>query len=319
MASYQETTANTQPMPTILFSDLTPPYSDQAWGFPSAAAQPPPTALNTPTRCSCLGELLQLAQQLEDDEFHVTSLPLDEVLHLKKGLISQCTQSIDCTSCLDPMAVHTVRLMVCEHLTEIFEGVYGRILSAGAVSAVHYLRPGTHQPIRSSVSVPSPTPTPSPPCLSPPSPPLMVPYRQNSPSLKVYSSTQHAPPTPPQMYYPSSNTTNINTGAIAALNNPNTFLLSASFRERYSPEEQIHVIRVLLRLQARDFRALLARLVEVYSWMDEDMVGGAEKNGRRGQAPATGTGRQGRGARLVARVRGMGERLRRAEEGVTGE
>ncbi|KAK4188327.1 hypothetical protein QBC35DRAFT_451461 [Podospora australis] len=90
--------------------------------------RPPP---NETTTCVCLPDLIRVIQQLRDDEFGITNLPLDQVLQLHKYLIFKCCTALDCPTCLVLSTVHTMILIICDRLTEMYECIHKRIRRAG--------------------------------------------------------------------------------------------------------------------------------------------------------------------------------------------
>ncbi|KAI5867007.1 hypothetical protein GGS23DRAFT_615675 [Durotheca rogersii] len=200
---------------------------------------------SSPPACACIHETVRVVQQLDDDEFHITTLSLDQVLQLQKWLIAQCCKPLDCGGCATQPSVHTVLLIICDRLTEMFECIHKRIRrvsSSGGAGAA----PGL-------VASPPPPPPrrPQPQSLTPPSDgddPLLL-LRPG----RARSRSQPAADARAQLFDSSSGR-----AAGAALCNPDLF--SLDFRNQYSDEEQVHMIRVLLRLQVRNFRQLLARV-----------------------------------------------------------
>ncbi|KAK7932503.1 hypothetical protein PG985_003215 [Apiospora marii] len=78
-------------------------------------------------QCSCLNDRLRVIQQLDDDHFRITTLSLDQVLQLQKWLMSQCDKSLQCSSCHLLPSVHSVLVIICDRLTEMFECIHKRI------------------------------------------------------------------------------------------------------------------------------------------------------------------------------------------------
>ncbi|KAL2159567.1 hypothetical protein VTH06DRAFT_2136 [Thermothelomyces fergusii] len=246
--------ATQEPM-TMLGPDPALPSLGQL-GVPSGVSPAPDTSQNSTPSCSCLSDLVRVVQQLDDDEFRITTLSLDQVLHLQKWLIFQCCKPLDCADCLDPPAVHTVRLIVCDRLTEMFECIHSRIKRAGAVLASQQVSdPGRHSTSTSSSLPSSSTSSSFSSCSSSsssqsPGSPRSVPQPQPPP----WSSAAVGPgPLPAQLFCGSS-------GRAASTVACNPLMFSDDFRSRYSDEEQVHMIGALLRLQVRDFRKLLLRL-----------------------------------------------------------
>ena len=192
---------------------------------PSQNSQPP---------CSCLSDLVRVVQQLDDDEFHITTMSLDQVLQLQKWLVFQSCKPLDCPNCLDLPTLHTVRLILCDRLTEMFECIHLRIKRAGTI-------------ILSQTSSQSSGPS----IASTPSPSLDSSY--SAAHMQPSTAAIGSGPLPAQLFCGSSGRA-ANTAAC------NPLMFSDDFRAQYSDEEQVHMIRVLLRLQMRNFKKLLLRV-----------------------------------------------------------
>ncbi|KAK3390655.1 hypothetical protein B0H63DRAFT_519863 [Podospora didyma] len=187
--------------------------------------------------CSCLEDLMRIIQQFADDRFHLTSLSLDQVLQIKKWVVFQCCAPLDCSRCICPNSVHTMLLIICDRLTEMFECIHKRIkrstsamtgLPLGDLSIQPATTPSTDSLARSPVPVLTSTP--------------------------FFSSADDGlPPRPPQIFCANSK-------GPAYLASCSSRLFSDEFRSQYSDEEQVHIIRVLLKLQVRNFRQLLVRV-----------------------------------------------------------
>ncbi|KAK0660109.1 hypothetical protein QBC41DRAFT_331165 [Cercophora samala] len=228
-----------QELPSMLALDTAPPLSpSQPWTLSGVQHPPNPNRPGSPP-CSCLTDLVRVVQQLDDDEFHITTMSLDQVLRLQKWLVFQCCKPFDCPKCLDLSTIHTMRLILCDRLTEMFECIHLRIKRAGAILA------NNGSDTSSSQATPSP-------------------LADSSSSAQSHSSLGGAPqpqltaavgsgPLPAQLFCSSSGRA-ANTAAC------NPLMFSDEFRNQYSDEEQVHMIRVLLRLQSRNFQMLLARV-----------------------------------------------------------
>ncbi|KAK4122146.1 hypothetical protein N657DRAFT_492248 [Parathielavia appendiculata] len=197
----------------------------EAAGQPNRASSP---------SCSCLSDLVRVVQQLDDDEFHITTLSLDQVLQLQKWLIFQCCKPLDCPKCLDPSVIDSVRLIVCDRLTEMFECIHRRIRRAGAILAGQNTDSnGTH--LASSLSPESQS----------------VPSHHSLDSAP--SSAAGPGPASAQLFCQTS-------GLKASAASCNPMMFSDDFCRQYSDEEQVHMIRALLKLQIRNFHKLLLRV-----------------------------------------------------------
>jgi hypothetical protein len=210
--------------------------------FPQAQPRPTPD-ITAQESCSCLTDLVRVVQQLDDDEFHLTTMSLDQVLQLQKWLIFQCCKPLDCPSCLDLSATHTMRLIICDRLTEMFECIHLRVKRGGAM-LVGQSSDSSNQSMSSppdSVSTQSDSQS---------SFYLGPVFQQQSESLFPAAGPG---PLPSQLFCGSS-------GRAASKAECNPLMFSDGFRNQYSDEEQVHMIRVLLRLQSRNFHKLLLRV-----------------------------------------------------------
>ncbi|KAL0937072.1 uncharacterized protein CTRU02_206803 [Colletotrichum truncatum] len=168
--------------------------------------------------CSCTNNLLKIVQQFDDDDFGLTSLSLDEVMKLQKWILFQCCQPLDCPSCQALPAVHTVLLIICDRMTEIFECIEKRIRRTNS-----------------------------------------QPHRTKGPNETNYM-TDGINFTSVEVRQSSGNLFDASTGNVAGQMDCNPHLFSLEFQRGYSDEEQVHMIRVLLKLQIRNFRSLLVRV-----------------------------------------------------------
>lgn len=146
------------PNADMFLTGLTLPNGDSP-GVEEATAHPPPTPNNASipqsqqqhetnqsaqgeqqyhqtspdnASCTCIDDTIRIVQQLDDDEFKLTRLSLDQALQLHKWLIFQCCKPLDCTRCTNLLAAHTVILVVCDRLSEMFECIHKRIRRASA-------------------------------------------------------------------------------------------------------------------------------------------------------------------------------------------
>lgn len=222
-----------QELPNRLALDTnshSPAQSSALSGVPS-----PLTAdRNSSPPCCCLNDLVRVVQQLDDDEFRITTMSLDQVLQLQKWLVFQCCKPFDCPQCLDLPTVDTLRLIVCDRLTEMFECIHLRIKRAGDILVGHSSDSGTQ-----SVSSQSPDSHSA--------------ASRDSPHSVRQPPAVAAWPSPAQLFCGSS-------GRAANKAACNPLMFSDDFRNQYSDEEQVHMIRVLLRLQIRNFHNLLLQV-----------------------------------------------------------
>lgn len=172
--------------------------------------------------CSCLSDIVSVVQKLDDDDFQLTKMPLDKVLHLQKWLIFQCCKPLDCFSCVGVPAVHTVLLIVCDRLAEMFECIHKRIKRAGASMS---RRKDPNDP-----SDPSD---------------LSDSHSADPPGVAAETSAQ--------LFCSSS-------GLAVNSTSCNPMMFSDEFCDQYTDEEQMHMIRALLKLQIKYFYQLLSRI-----------------------------------------------------------
>jgi hypothetical protein len=166
--------------------------------------------------CSCMYNAVRVVQQLDDDDFRITTLSLGQVLQLQKWIIAQCSKPLDCVNCKLLPTVHTVLVIICDRLAEMFECIHKRIKKAN--QRISGLSDSSDQSSAGS----SDSSVPSPERLG-------------------------------ELYCTSSRG-----AASKAQCNPELF--ASDFQSMYSSEEQVHIISVLLKLQVRNFRALLMRV-----------------------------------------------------------
>lgn len=180
--------------------------------------------MSTPngTSCSCIDDTLQIVQRFDDDEFRLTTLPIDQVLQLQKWVIFQCCKPLDCTNCTSILTTHTLVLIICDRLSEMFECISKRI-SNRIMRARAAADDDEDNPIGTTLPVGTP---------------IHVEYN----SAQLFDGTSGAP---------------------SKITMCTRMVFSGEIWKQYSEEEQIHMIRVLLRCQIRNFRQLLERVGDV--------------------------------------------------------
>lgn len=159
---------------------------------------------------------VRVVQQLDDDDFRITTLSLGQVLQLQKWIIAQCSKPLECVNCKLLPTVHTVLVIICDRLAEMFECIHKRIKKVN--QRISGLNDSSDQSSSASFSESVPSP---------------------ERSGELYCTSSRGP-------------------ASKADCNPELF--SNDFLAVYSSEEQVHIIRVLLKLQVRNFRTLLMRV-----------------------------------------------------------
>nr|CDP25817.1 Putative protein of unknown function [Podospora anserina S mat+] len=225
----------TQELPSMLALDTAPLSPGQSWALSGVQNPPNPNRPGLPP-CSCLTDLVRVVQQLDDDEFHITTMSLDQVLRLQKWLVFQCCKPFDCPKCLDLSTIHTMRLILCDRLTEMFECIHLRIKRAGAILSNNG-SDSSSQATPSSLTDSSSAQS----------------HSSLGGSQPQLTAAVGSGPLPAQLFCSSSGRA-ANTAAC------NPLMFSDEFRNQYSDEEQVHMIRVLLRLQSRNFQMLLSRV-----------------------------------------------------------
>jgi hypothetical protein len=74
-----------------------------------------------------MDNILSIVQKLDDDEFHLRSLSVDQVLKLQKWMVFQCLAPLQCQRCgHDPRTQCTI-LVICERMVEMFQCLSTRL------------------------------------------------------------------------------------------------------------------------------------------------------------------------------------------------
>lgn len=203
--------------------------------------------------CTCTNDLLRIVQQFDDDDFGLKSLTLDEVMKLQKWILFQCCQPLDCVNCQVLPAIHTILLIICDRLAEVFECIHKRIKRANQQHT-----PGNEH----SNSAGFTTGVAGEQCAtgvggniagSGPSPASQAGGSRMVPDVGAGLGNSQERPSFGNLFCAS-------TGIQASKSDCNPNLFPPEFQRGYSDEEQVHMIRVLLKLQMRNFRGLLLRL-----------------------------------------------------------
>lgn len=177
--------------------------------------------------CSCMHDAMRVVQQLDDDDFRITTLTLDQVLQLQKRFMSQCSSTLDCPNCISTSSVHTVLIIICDRLTEMFECIHRRMQK---LSQRVSTRPTSSRSSKSS-SIPLSGGTA---VITEQS--LAIVEEQ---SAQLFCSTYGG-------------------RAGSADCNPGLFL--PEMQAMYSDQEQVHLIKVLIGLHIDNFQELLDRV-----------------------------------------------------------
>ncbi|KAH6877089.1 hypothetical protein B0T10DRAFT_193637 [Thelonectria olida] len=206
-------------------SGLTRPTGTIAYSGASEQSSTP--AIPRPAPCSCLEDMLEIVQKLDDDEFKLKSLGFDEVLKLQKFMIFHCCKPLDCTNCMNLPSSSTVILIICERITEMFRCLSRRIKrqlpDRGGPNALNdkFEEPGFtfHHPLSNGQALDEAEP------------------------IRLFDGFSSEP-------------------SIRTPCNPDMF--SPEFKAQYSYEEQLHMIRVLAKIQVRNANQLLLRIGEMH-------------------------------------------------------
>ncbi|KAK7431626.1 hypothetical protein QQZ08_001844 [Neonectria magnoliae] len=192
----------------------------------------PETPLNQPSNdtggCSCISDTLDVVQKLDDDYFQLRTLAFDHVLKLQKWLIFNCCKPLDCNKCTNLLQTYTIILIICDRVAEMFKCLSRRI-------KLPHINPDSGG---SAV-------TGAPDMTSPSSASTM-------PSDEAFLSDISAA----QLFDSLSGDAGIKTRC-------NAEMFSPEFRAQYSYDEQLHMIRVLAKIQVRNFNQLLMRIGEM--------------------------------------------------------
>jgi hypothetical protein len=202
-----------------------------AGSSPGSTSTPPQSSSSQP--CQCAENTIRIVQQLESDEFHLTTLPMDEVIQLKRWLVTECRTAIQCSACNSLATARTMVLIICDRLSEMFECIHRRIQRVNqriSNEAMAALPSGGFYAALTPDSTDDGTNTSS--------PPQQQERRQNSTPQLFCSITEGASGKAPC----------------------NPMLFQAHLHSTYSDEQQIHMISALLRLQVDDMKDLLDRL-----------------------------------------------------------
>ncbi|CAG9939830.1 unnamed protein product [Clonostachys rosea f. rosea IK726] len=185
---------------------------------------PPPGSV-----CPCLNDLVGIVQKLDDDEYKLRTLAFDQVLKLQKFLLFHCLAPLDCKSCNSLAKAHTVVLIICERVTEMFLCLGRRVANT---------RPHLVEGDKLEANPCYPIDT------------------VNGPAFFSFKKKMMVPDSPGN----SSHTLEGDVGrdGVVVVCNPEMF--SPDFREQYSTEEQFHMIRVLAKIQMKNFNQLLMRI-----------------------------------------------------------
>ncbi|KAI9163872.1 hypothetical protein HJFPF1_05500 [Paramyrothecium foliicola] len=181
------------------------------------------------SQCSCIDDLLDIVQKLDDDEFNVRSLTFDQVLKLQKYLLFQCLQPMSCRNCSHIPRVHTLILVICDRVTWMFQCLSRRLSN---IQPAPILAASSHEAQASAEG----------------SPASFFSFKTMPTDSSDWNTSQ--------IFDRDSGRPSI---AVVC----NAELFSDSFRDQYSAEEQFLMIQALARIQIRNFKQLLNRVHEM--------------------------------------------------------
>lgn len=200
--------------------------------------------------------MLDIVQKLDDDYFRLSTLTFDQCLKVGKYLIFHCVKPMDCASCADESAAHTVVLIICDRVAQMMACLGGRLertLSKMMTCSDERLvrrdpvaqeKEGDGSQGGNSASR----------------------RRDQYPELGL-ALAQHPPPSPTMEFRPKGYKVNClvslfdgATGQPGMSHECNTNMFSPDFQAQYSNEELLHMIRELARIQAKNMDKLLARV-----------------------------------------------------------
>ncbi|KAH7171255.1 hypothetical protein EDB81DRAFT_778063 [Dactylonectria macrodidyma] len=197
-----------------------------------SATDPTPTeahaaeSSNNVAKCSCLEDTLDIVQKLDDDAFQLRTLAFDHVLKLQKWLIFHCCKPLDCNKCTNLLQTSTIILIICGRVANMFECLSRRIQQPHFSSAE-----GDELGSIATADITMPLPF------------AHLPRRKT--------------------ILDASNSELFDISGEAAIQTPcNPDMFSPEFRAQYSYDEQLHMIRVLAKIQVRNFNQLLVRISE---------------------------------------------------------
>jgi hypothetical protein len=213
--------------------------------------------------------MLDNVQKLDDDYFRLSTLTFDQVLKVGKYLIFHCLKPMDCASCADESAAHTVILIICDRVAQMMACLAARLDRIADLMSVclgttmergphhHTYHHGEQQSQGGVNSAAS-----------------------SHPRIDQYPELAFSPAQPPLATPPppaslpacTGQTQNMNTLVSlfdGATGNPgmsgdcNKEMFSPDFSAQYSNEELLHMIRELARLQTKNMDKLLVRVLDM--------------------------------------------------------
>lgn len=181
-----------------------------------------------------MDSILSIVQKLDDDEFHLRSLSVDQVLKLQKWMVFKCLAPLQCQKCGQDARTQSTILVICERMVEMFQCLSTRLTRLRQDFDLYLQRNGIE-----AFEI------------------LQLPE-----SLSDNSTSLEAPP-PGDHDQAHGTTTWLYdgvTGEAGASMICTIHLFSEDFRAQYSGDEQCRMIGVLLRMQIDNCARLLQRL-----------------------------------------------------------
>src|SRR5687768_9167830 len=99
-----------------------------------------PSSTGSATGCSCTQNVVQVLSNIEEDQFKLTQLSLDQVVQLQKWLMYQCCTALECPQCHGERSVHTILVLICERILLMYECSAARIAKAAHIHSAEGTR-----------------------------------------------------------------------------------------------------------------------------------------------------------------------------------
>ena len=74
-----------------------------------------------------MDSIVGIVQKLDDDEFHLRSLSVDQVLKLQKWIVFKCLAPLQCQQCGHDARTQSTILVICERMVEMFQCLSTRL------------------------------------------------------------------------------------------------------------------------------------------------------------------------------------------------
>ncbi|KAL2204341.1 hypothetical protein CC79DRAFT_1130072 [Sarocladium strictum] len=102
--------------------------------FPTPPNAPPSTT-GSSASCSCTQNVVQVLSNIEEDQFKLTRLSLDQVVQLQKWLMYQCCTALECPRCHGEKSVHTLLVLICERILLMYECAAARMAKTAQIQS----------------------------------------------------------------------------------------------------------------------------------------------------------------------------------------